>query len=277
VNHFSRIPHQVSRNASITIEARGLFTLLASYTSQGRSECWPGIPRLLRETNWSDKTLSKYILELMDAGLVTRTERRDDLGHWQGWLYRLHFEKPCDPDLDGGQHGSEDSSGRQKLHTKEDPQKQREQTERVVTLVKRSDRDGSSKPLDEIHQAVTFYVERARSAGTLRSEPAYRATLQRKAAEGTLDLSAWQDSTPGKIHQESSELLNKIEEWKATKVTSEELKDLFAKYRNGKQSGSDSNEQKASQHGSDQESAEDALRDTPTAMFGSDGQARQED
>lgn len=108
---FTVIPNELIQDGTITPEARCLFCYMAS-----KPDDWTFMhEELMKNMKWSDKTLAKYVKELLETGWHSRVERRTAEGTFNGWDYYLH-DRP------------EKTSGRQKFpsgknsdHTKKEP------------------------------------------------------------------------------------------------------------------------------------------------------------
>lgn len=70
--NFARIPHFVSRDPSISLPARGLFTIIRSYKYKGNPKCNVSINTLMENTGYSKNGVLKLLHELIDGGFVIR-------------------------------------------------------------------------------------------------------------------------------------------------------------------------------------------------------------
>jgi len=71
---FARVCHLITLDAELSDGAVRLYMLLLKY-AQDKGACWPGIERLARELNKSKRTVKRYLVELVERGLITREQR----------------------------------------------------------------------------------------------------------------------------------------------------------------------------------------------------------
>lgn len=89
---FTVTPNAVIQNPDLTPQARWLYGYIASMADDWQFFHDP----IMKNARWSDETLSKYLKELMDFGLITREERRVN-GMFNGWDYTIHAEPATVP------------------------------------------------------------------------------------------------------------------------------------------------------------------------------------
>ena len=71
---FARVCHLVTLDEALSDGAVRLYMLLLKY-AQDKGACWPGITRLARELHKSKRTVKRYLVELVERGLITREQR----------------------------------------------------------------------------------------------------------------------------------------------------------------------------------------------------------
>lgn len=71
---FARVCHLVTLDEALSDGAVRLYMLLLKY-AQDKGACWPGITRLARELHKSKRTIKRYLVELVERGLITREQR----------------------------------------------------------------------------------------------------------------------------------------------------------------------------------------------------------
>jgi len=76
---FVMIPTSIVRDTTLTVFAKAVYAVLASYASRETAECWPSVYRLSVDSCCSERTVQKGIAELVEAGLIIR-ERRTEQG-----------------------------------------------------------------------------------------------------------------------------------------------------------------------------------------------------
>ena len=71
---FAQVCHLVTLDGTLSDGAVRLYMLLLKY-AQDKGACWPGITRLARELHKSKRTVKRYLMELVERGLITREQR----------------------------------------------------------------------------------------------------------------------------------------------------------------------------------------------------------
>jgi DNA-binding GntR family transcriptional regulator len=71
---LTMVPNDVLLDATLTPAARAAYAMLASYAWRG-AECWPGQETLAEDLGVDDRTVRRYLAELVERGLVERTRR----------------------------------------------------------------------------------------------------------------------------------------------------------------------------------------------------------
>jgi hypothetical protein len=69
--------NKVTRCLLLSSDARTLYSNIRSYAYGNKSECYPGIGKLMAQLRWSANKLKKFTLELEEKGLI-RVERRNN-------------------------------------------------------------------------------------------------------------------------------------------------------------------------------------------------------
>lgn len=81
---FGHIKQSVMRNNQLSIEAKAIYSYLASFADKDTGECFPSLDTILSELNISKNRFYKYIKELEDAGIIERQQRKNT-----STLYRI--------------------------------------------------------------------------------------------------------------------------------------------------------------------------------------------
>jgi|TARA_Y100000287_G_C13912578_1_gene206108 DNA-binding MarR family transcriptional regulator len=74
-NRFGIVMHQVMTDPSLTIQAKGLYSLLSCYADKDR-ECFPSLSTLADTLNVTPDTVSRYIRELKAHNYIKRVGRK---------------------------------------------------------------------------------------------------------------------------------------------------------------------------------------------------------
>lgn len=71
---FGHVKQEVTRNNSLSLEAKGIYCYLASFCGEDGT-CFPSLETILKELNIGKNRFYKYIKELEDAGILKRQKR----------------------------------------------------------------------------------------------------------------------------------------------------------------------------------------------------------
>lgn len=71
---YGIIDNEVMFDQNITFQARALYALLCAYADD-QYQCHPGNERLARDLGCSEKTITRYIKELKEKGIIKRYQR----------------------------------------------------------------------------------------------------------------------------------------------------------------------------------------------------------
>lgn len=72
---FAYTPEEVSRNPAVSLQARALWTILASYLRKGVNSCYPSQAALSEHSGLSARSIRTLLRELETANLI-RTQSR---------------------------------------------------------------------------------------------------------------------------------------------------------------------------------------------------------
>ncbi|MCM1221452.1 MAG: helix-turn-helix domain-containing protein [Lachnospiraceae bacterium] len=90
---YGKIDYMVSRDPTLSIESRAIYSILATYCDKKR-ECYPSIDQLLRDTGISKDRLYKHMKILEERGIVQKFYVKSDSSTFGRLTYRLcDFEK----------------------------------------------------------------------------------------------------------------------------------------------------------------------------------------
>ena len=80
-------PKKVTRDASLSIEAKAIYSYLASFADE-EGKAYPGIELMCHELNISEKRFHRHKKQLIDQGFITVERERTDNG-WSNNIYTL--------------------------------------------------------------------------------------------------------------------------------------------------------------------------------------------
>lgn len=96
--HFA-ISKEFVFNSKLSRDARFLYIVLKSFTNDKKKEAFPGREYLCAILQCSDKSLTKYIKELENSKLVTKTRERSDGGEYEHNVYEIIEYRPKPPQV----------------------------------------------------------------------------------------------------------------------------------------------------------------------------------
>ena len=80
-------PKKITRDASLSIEAKAIYAYLASFADD-EGKAYPGIELMCHELNISEKRFHRHKKQLIDQGFITLERERTDNG-WSNNIYTL--------------------------------------------------------------------------------------------------------------------------------------------------------------------------------------------
>ncbi|NLD32275.1 MAG: hypothetical protein GX662_08465 [Trichococcus flocculiformis] len=80
-------PKKITRDASLSIEAKAIYAYLASFADE-EGKAYPGIELMCHELNISEKRFHRHKKQLIDQGFITLERERTDNG-WSNNIYTL--------------------------------------------------------------------------------------------------------------------------------------------------------------------------------------------
>lgn len=86
---YGKTDNRITRDPTLTMESRQLYTILASYSDKNR-ECYPSIDQLLRDTGISKDRLYKHMKILEQRGIIEKFYAKSEKSTFGRLTYRLH-------------------------------------------------------------------------------------------------------------------------------------------------------------------------------------------
>ncbi len=96
--HYA-ISKELVFNSNLSRDARFLYIVLKSFTNDKKKEAFPTREYLCAILQCSDKSLTKYIKELENSKLVTKTRERSDGGEYEHNVYEIIEYRPKPPQV----------------------------------------------------------------------------------------------------------------------------------------------------------------------------------
>lgn len=209
---FSPFPHELSRDPSISLQAKGLFSVYGSFVGIANPQAWPSEKTLCGLCGGiSNRTLHKYKRELLTAGWISQEQRRRENGLFSSLLITRYFHPSMNPHwkpiptgckktacgktacrkMGGQEQKTVSPINKKHTTTSEPPAKpdpagdQKQQRVSILEAIK------NFTPTQHQLQAIDWHVQAAKKRGGLQNEVGYRLTLTRAAARGELDTSTY--------------------------------------------------------------------------------------
>ena len=74
-NKFGIVMHEVCTNPNLSVQAKGLYSILCCYANKER-QCWPSISRLADDLDSGQSSVDRWIKELKQHKYVQRVGRK---------------------------------------------------------------------------------------------------------------------------------------------------------------------------------------------------------
>jgi len=74
-NRFGIVKHSVCTDPNLSIQAKGLYSILCCYANKDRL-CWPSISTLADDTDSSQTSVKRWIKELKQHNYIKRVGRK---------------------------------------------------------------------------------------------------------------------------------------------------------------------------------------------------------
>ena len=108
---FVQLPTSVIRDPGLTVVARMLYAVVATYADLTTREATLLRSTLAKDLNRSRDTVDRAVAELVKAGLLTVTHRKNDKGVSISSLYTLKHPLAAYPQVAGGRTGADTPMG----------------------------------------------------------------------------------------------------------------------------------------------------------------------
>ena len=91
---YGIISKSVMKMKGLHIIAKGIYSYICSYSGRGR-DAFPSREQICNDLEISKDTLSKYLLELKEKGLLNIRQEKSTTGKFSHNVYSINFALPC--------------------------------------------------------------------------------------------------------------------------------------------------------------------------------------
>lgn len=255
---YSPFPHELSRDPSISLAAKGLFAVYGSFVSVTDPTAYPSARFICKLCGVNEKTFWKYKRELLRAGWISEQQQHKENGQYSTMLVTRYFHpsmNPCKP-AEVAERNQEPKNPikstvlqkterrkleRQKTEVKQEPEKTEQKTH-TQTIEAVCVPDVEKRPVSPPDLTITqrecieWTIRQHKSKGVLKNEIGLRCHLVKAALAGELITDEYERHQAAKLKNarlvaEASDAIHAIDEYKReaeeqplTKEFLEELK-----------------------------------------------------
>ncbi len=94
-NGYGYVAKSIMKNRNISIKAKAVYAYLASYAGK-KSTAYPPIKLMCQDLRVTPSSLNKYINELVNCGLISKTKNRSDDMRFENNLYTINQDAIID-------------------------------------------------------------------------------------------------------------------------------------------------------------------------------------
>ena len=211
---YSPYPHELSRDPSVSLQAKGLFAVYGSFVSVNDPTAWPSENYLCRLCGGlNEKTFRKYKRELLNSGWISQVQRHRENGQYTTLLVTRYYHPSMNPFLSMKSTDDQKTDDRKTDDRKLVPQEQKtlsstkkhtqtkasvcvssdEQPEPSTGIPEASTRASRDwQDLDQFQrECIEWVIDQYRRQGQLKNEIGLRCELVKSAKKGELDTSSY--------------------------------------------------------------------------------------
>jgi cell division septation protein DedD len=222
---YSPYPHELSRDASISLQAKGLYAVYGSFVSINDPTAWPSSQYICKLCGVNEKTFWKYKRELLKSGWIGEVQQHKENGQYASMLITRYYHPSMNPDFVVKSTALQKTEHRKTEHHKTEvkqepktPTKKHTQTKAVCVSPAaqgkpEKDWQGLSQ---EQRDCIEWTVQEFARTGHLKNEIGMRCHLVKAAKTGELSMDAYQKHLKAKKQANNavSDLSSKIDDWK---------------------------------------------------------------
>lgn len=220
---WSAIPHELTRDPNISLQAKGLYAIYGSFVSVTDPTAWPSEDYLCHLCgDLNPKTFRKFKRELIAAGWISQVQRRASNGRHSTLLItryaspRLNVWYTSKFTDDQKTVGGETDGGEITPQEQEPKTPTKNHTQQGACGAGDSRKASASERLTtEVKEAIEWTIQEMKRKGNLKNEVAMRCTLVKKATNGEFDISPYTEvkKRSEALKRASEDVSTKVREW----------------------------------------------------------------
>jgi hypothetical protein len=222
---YSPYPHDLARDTSISLQAKGLYAVYGSFVSVTDPTAWPSSQYICKLAGVNEKTFWKYKKELLDSGWISEVQQHKENGQYASMLVTRYYHPSMNPDFVAKstvlQKTEHRKTEHQEVEVKQEPKtstKKHTQTKAVCVFPAaqgKSEKDWQGLDQEQ-RDCIEWTVQELAKKGQLKNEIGIRCYLVKAAKTGELSMDAYQKHLDAKKQANNviSDLSAKIEDWR---------------------------------------------------------------
>lgn len=221
---YAPYPHELSRDTSISLQAKGLYAVYGSFVSVTDPTAWPSSQYICKLCGVNEKTFWKYKRELLQSGWISEQQQHKENGHYSSMLITRYYHPSINPNFTVKSTVLQKTEHRETEHqeavVKQEPKtptKKHTQTKACVSPAAHGTPVKDWQGLDQTQRdCIEWTVQELAKTGQLKNEIGIRCYLVRAAKTGELSMDAYQRHLEGKKRANNAfaDVVMKVEEWK---------------------------------------------------------------
>jgi len=213
---YSPYPHELSRDAGISLQAKGLYAVYGSFVSIMDPSAWPSSHHIRKLCGIGKDAFRKYKRELLNAGWISEEQRHRENGQYSTMLVTRYYSPAMNPffviksTVVGTTAHGENGHGKQDSQEQE-PQEHTKKNTQTKAVCVSAVQDLTIEQKDCIEWTIAEGLRK----GTIKNPAGLRVTLTRAALGGTLNMADFEASraTRARRDEVSKDVLGRVEEW----------------------------------------------------------------
>lgn len=223
---YSPFPHELSRERSISLQAKGLFAVYGSFVSVTDPTAWASEDYICDLCGGINvKTFRKYKRELLEAGWISQSQRHRENGQYTTLLITRYYHPSMNPNFSMKSTDDQKTVDRKTAVRKLVPQEQKlnfptknHTHQKTVVCASGEKMPDKIAELTQVQKdCVEWTIREHQRNGQLRNEVGLRCHLVKMALQGQLDTTAYERyaSTMKNASTARIDALKRIEEYRS--------------------------------------------------------------
>lgn len=224
---YSPFPHELARDRSISLQAKGLFAVYGSFVKVSDPTTWASQEYLCKLCGGiNEKTLLRYKKELLLSGWISQEQRRCENGQHSTMVITRYYHPSLNPVKAGKPKSSMISTGDQKTVPRKTaarkmvPQEQEQGFDQKPKKHTEQPKGVCVSPevvkIGESERAcIEWTISEYKKTGHLKNEMGLRVHLERAAIAGNLSTEEYQACIEGQSRRDRAvcDALQRVEVW----------------------------------------------------------------